>query len=172
MLLEGAGLANVRNANDPKLFTDPQSLSFERIDVSTGAQRASMLLTATMPATAPGTWTVSLAPQSASTGVAIDLPGQLTLAPGGDVAVPVVVRAAADATTGENSGFVVLTGNGVTRRVPYSFLVERPALRDVPAVPLKKTQIGDTAAGAEPRRRRTAARPSRSGRRRGTRARR
>ena len=37
MLLEGAGLANVLTANDPKLFTDPQSLSFERIDVSTGA---------------------------------------------------------------------------------------------------------------------------------------
>jgi minor extracellular serine protease Vpr len=42
VLLEGAGLANVLAANDPKLFTDPQSLSFERIDVSTGAQRAAM----------------------------------------------------------------------------------------------------------------------------------
>ena len=39
MLLEGAGLTNVLAADDPKLFTDPQSLSFQRVDVSTGAQR-------------------------------------------------------------------------------------------------------------------------------------
>ena len=147
VLLEGAGLANVLTANDPKLFTDPQSLSFERIDVSTGPQRTSLLLTATDAGDGSGTWTVSLAPQAASAGVVIDVPGQITVAPGGDVAVPVVVRAAANAATGENYGFVELTGNGVTRRVPYSFLIERPALRNVTAAKLKKTQIGDTAVG-------------------------
>ena len=100
VLLEGAGLANVLAANDPKLFTDPQSLSFERIDVSTGAQRSASLLTATDAGNGSGTWTVSLAPQAASAGVVIDVPGQLTIAPGGDVAVPVVVRAAATAVDG------------------------------------------------------------------------
>ena len=42
----GAGAARGRRASrtslaadDPKIFTDPQSLSFQRIDVSTGAQR-------------------------------------------------------------------------------------------------------------------------------------
>ena len=54
VLLEGAGLANADAADDPKIFTDPQSLSFQRIDVSTGAQRDSMLLTLSTPATAPG----------------------------------------------------------------------------------------------------------------------
>ena len=54
---------------DPKLFTDPQSLSFSRIDVSTGAQRASLLLTALDAGGGAGTWTVSLAPQAGSTGV-------------------------------------------------------------------------------------------------------
>ena len=147
VLLEGAGLANVLAANDPKLFTDPQSLSFERIDVSSGPQRDSMLLTATDAGDGSGIWAVSLAPQAASSGVVIDVPGQITIAPGGDVAIPVVVHAAADASTGENYGFVVLTGNGVSRRVPYSFLIERPALRNVAAVELKKTQIGDTAIG-------------------------
>ena len=39
VLLEGAGLANVLTADDPKIFTDPQSLSFQRIDVSLGSQR-------------------------------------------------------------------------------------------------------------------------------------
>src|SRR6476620_4794630 len=104
VLLEGAGLANVLAANDPKLFTDPQSLSFERIDVSTGAQRASLLLTAVDAGDGSGIWAVSLAPQAATSGVAVDVPGQITIAPGGDVAIPVVVRAAADAATGENSG--------------------------------------------------------------------
>jgi subtilisin family serine protease len=147
VLLEGAGLANALAANDPKIFTDPQSLSFERVDVSTGAQRKSMLLSIQDAGTGAGDWTVSLAAQSQTSGVAIDVPGSVSLTPGGDVAIPVVVRAAADAATGENYGFVVLSGDGVERRVPYSFLVERPALRNVPAVPLKPLQTGDTASG-------------------------
>ena len=32
--------------------------------------------------------------------------------------------------------------------MPYGFLIERPALRDVPAVKLQKLQVGDTARGA------------------------
>ena len=47
VLLEGAGLTNVQAADDPKVFTDPQSLSFQRLDVSTGAQRKSLLLSLT-----------------------------------------------------------------------------------------------------------------------------
>ena len=75
------------------------------------------------------------------------MPGQSTIAPGGDVAIPVVVRVAAGATTGENYGFIVLNGNGVQRRVPYAFLVERPALRTAPVTKLQKFQLGDTANG-------------------------
>ncbi len=147
VLLEGAGLANALAANDPKIFTDPQSLSFEKIDVSTGAQRKSMLVTVSDAGNGAGTYTASLAPQTQSSGVAIDVPSSVVVASGGDVAIPVVVRAAADASTGENSGFVVFSANGVERRVPYSFLVERPALRAVAPVPLKKLQVGDTASG-------------------------
>jgi len=147
VLLGGAGLANAIAANDPKIFTDPQSLSFQRIDVSPGPQRNSMLLTISDASGGAGNWTVSLAPQAQTTGVQIDIPGTVTLASGGDVAIPVVVRAAADAGTGENYGFVVLSGNGVQRRVPYAFIVERPALRNAPYVALKKLQTGDTAVG-------------------------
>jgi minor extracellular serine protease Vpr len=148
VLLEGAGLANAQSADEPKIFSDPQSLSFQRIDVSTGAQRDSQLLTLSDAGNGAGTWTVSLAPQAATSGVTIDVPGQVTVAPGGDVAIPVVVRAAAAAVTGENYGFIVLSGNGVQRRVPYGFLIERPALRDVPAAELQKLQVGDTNSGA------------------------
>ncbi len=147
VLLEGAGLANALAANDPKVFTDPQSLSFEKIDVSTGAQRKSMLVTLSDAGDGAGTYTVSLAPQTQTSGVTIDVPGNVVVATGGDVAIPVVVRVAANAGTGENFGFIEFNGNGVQRRVPYSFLVERPALRALTAVPLKKLQIGDTASG-------------------------
>ncbi len=147
VLLEGAGLANALAADDPKVFTDPQSLSFEKIDVSTGAQRKSMLVTLSDAGDGAGTYTVSLAPQTQTTGVSIDVPGNVVVATGGDVAIPVVVRVAANAGTGENFGFIDFNGNGVQRRVPYSFLVERPALRTLTAVPLKKLQIGDTATG-------------------------
>ncbi|MFL5953564.1 MAG: S8 family serine peptidase [Gaiellaceae bacterium] len=147
VLLEGAGLTNVSAADDPKIFTDPQSLSFERIDVSTGAQRKSMLLTLTDPGDGAGNWTVAIAPQAQSPGVQIDVPGSIAVPPGGDVAVPVTVRAAAAAGVGENYGFLVLSGNGVQRRVPYAFLVERPALRDAPVVQLRKLQTGNTASG-------------------------
>jgi subtilisin family serine protease len=147
VLLEGAGLANALAADDPKVFTDPQSLSFERIDVSTGAQRKSMLVTLSDAGDGAGTYTVSLAPQTQTSGVEIDVPGSVVVAAGGDVAIPVVVRVAANAGTGENFGFIDFNGNGVQRRVPYSFLVERPALRALTAVPLKKLQIGDTASG-------------------------
>jgi minor extracellular serine protease Vpr len=147
VLLEGAGLANALAADDPKVFTDPQSLSFQRIDVSTSAQQKSLLVTVSDAGDGSGSWSVSLAPQAQSTGVAIDVPGAVTIAPGGYATIPVVVRASASATTGENFGFVVLSGNGVQRRVPYAFLIERPALRNLTAVPLKKLQTGSTAVG-------------------------
>jgi subtilisin family serine protease len=147
VLLEGAGLANVAAADDPKIFTDPQSLSFGRVDVSTGAQKPAQLLTISDAGDGAGTWTVGVTPQTQTDGVVIDVPGQVTLTPGGDAAVPVVVRAAANAATGMNTGFLVLSGNGVQRRVPYAFLVERPALRDAPVVTLKKDQVGSTTSG-------------------------
>jgi hypothetical protein len=147
VLLEGAGLANALAADDPKVFTDPQSLSFEKIDVSTGAQRKSMLVTLSDAGDGAGTYALTLAPQAQSSGVSIDVASSVVVAPGGDVAIPVVIRAAANAGTGENYGFVVFSGNGVQRRVPYSFLLERPALRALKAVPLKQLQTGDTAPG-------------------------
>ena len=148
VLLEGAGLANVQAADDPKVFADPQSLSFDRIDVSTGAQRRALLLSLFDAGGGAGSWTIAIAPQTQTAGVELDVPGNALLMPGGSVSVPVVVNVAADAGVGENAGFLVLSGNGVQRRVPYAFLVERPALRTVQATPLAKLQVGSTAKGA------------------------
>ena len=54
------------------------------------------------------------------------------------------MRAAADATTGENYGFVVLRKGDVTRRIPYFFLVDKPVLAGETVLPLARTQSGDT----------------------------
>jgi hypothetical protein len=134
-------------ADDPKIFTDPQSLSFQKIDVSTGSQLSSLLLTVSDAGDGAGTWTMSVAPQVATAGVTISVPGTVTLTPGGFTGFPVSVSASANAATGMNDGFIVLSGNGVQRRVPYAFLVERPALRNMAVAPLQKFQTGDTAKG-------------------------
>src|SRR4029078_11920678 len=42
VLLDGAGLANVPRADDPKLFTTPVSLSFQDLDVTAGSARRSL----------------------------------------------------------------------------------------------------------------------------------
>jgi minor extracellular serine protease Vpr len=147
VLLEGAGLANVVTADDPKIFTAPQSLSFGNVDVTDGAQTAPQVLTLSDAGDGSGSWAVTLQAQSATTGVTIEVPSSATIAAGGDASIPVVVHAAADAVAGENDGFVVLTQNGVVRRVPYAVLVERPALAGVAAVKLKAIQTGNTATG-------------------------
>ena len=147
VLLEGAGLANVLAADDPKVFTDPQSLSFQRLDVSAGTQRKSLLLSLSDAGGGAGTWSVAVTPQSQTSGVQVTAPLTVTLGPGGLAFVPVTVTADASAGTGTNDGFVVLSGNGVQRRVPYAFLVERPALRNAPSTKLKEIQAGDTAKG-------------------------
>jgi minor extracellular serine protease Vpr len=147
--LQGAGLANVAAADDPLIFTDPQSLSFRDIDVSIGTQNSTLLVTVTDAGggAGSGTWTVELRPQAQTTGVRIDVAGAVTVMPGGDVTLPVVVRAPADAGLGENYGFVVLHRGSVERRVPYGFIVKRPTLRDAPVTKLQKLQVGDTRKG-------------------------
>jgi minor extracellular serine protease Vpr len=147
VLLEGAGLANVATADDPKIFTDPESLSFQKIDISRGAVRSSLLLSVSDAGDGAGTWNVSIAPQEQTNGVQLVVPTTLTLTPGGFTGIPVTVTASGDAATGINQGFVVLSGDGVQRRVPYAFLVEKPALANAPVTELKKFQTGTTAKG-------------------------
>ena len=67
VLLEGAGLANVLGADDPKIFTAPQSLSFGHIDVSAGPQTNGLLLTLSDAGDGAGSWAVTVAPQAQTT---------------------------------------------------------------------------------------------------------
>jgi subtilisin family serine protease len=145
--LEGAGLINVLRANDPQVFTDPASISLGEIDIAKGAVSKGDLLQITDSGDGAGTWNVSLQPQTATNGTTISMPPIATLAPGGEVDIPVDAHVAANAATGDDMGFIVLTKGAVSRRIPYYFEVAKPALANVPATELKTFQTGDTVTG-------------------------
>ncbi len=145
--LEGAGLANVNAAADPLLFTDPASLSFGDLDVNRGAARASKLVVVSDATGGGGTWQVELQPQSATAGAMLELPATVELAPGGEVTLPVIATASGGAAAGDDYGFIVLRRGTETRRIPYLFLVTRPAFESVQPKPLKVFQTGTTRFG-------------------------
>jgi minor extracellular serine protease Vpr len=147
VLVEGAGLANVNAADDPKIFTNPQSLSFRDLNVSNGAQDDHELLTIDDAVGGGGTWQVALEPQSATMGASLTIPSSITIPPGGYADLAVAVHAAVDAQAGEDYGFVTLTSGTLTRRVPYACSVTRPGLKSVTPVTLKSFQVGDTLHG-------------------------
>lgn len=137
--LEGAGLVSAPRANDPQIFTAPQSLSFG--DLAPGAP-ASRLVQVTDAGNGSGLWRVTVVPQA---GAAVVTSGVAVVPPGG--ATQIQVTASAEAAR-ENYGFVELTRGDVTRRVPYLFFGDAPALAAATAIPLRTTQTGTTARGA------------------------
>jgi len=147
--LEGGGLVSLPAAADPQLFTDPVSLSFEDLSVLYGAASRALLVRLTDAGDGAGTWQVELAPQATTAGASLTVTGTIDVPPGGEVDLPVVAGASAGAVQGEDYGFVVLRKAGVTRRVPYFFLVDRPALAGAHVLPLKKAQSGDTRTGTD-----------------------
>ncbi|HUQ22932.1 MAG TPA: S8 family serine peptidase [Gaiellaceae bacterium] len=147
VLTAGSGEADVVAANDPKLFTDPVSLSYSDVNVSHGTASKSMLLAVSDAGGGAGSWTIEVRPQSQPSGVQIIVPGTITLTPGGDAQVPVTVRAAGDSSVGEAYGFLLLRRGSVTRKVAYALLVTRPGLEQAPVIPLGQFQSGDTRKG-------------------------
>jgi minor extracellular serine protease Vpr len=147
VLLEGAGLINVPRADDPKVFLSPVSLSFDDLDVRSGNAHGSQLLEIQDAGGGAGTWAVGLQSQAATAGAFVDLPATALVSPGGSAEIPVVVRANANAATGDDYGFITLTQGTAVRRVPYFFTVARPGAAVGPVLPLKKLQTGDTRTG-------------------------
>ena len=147
VLVAGSGMADVVAANDPKLFTDPVSLSFGDLNVSGGDATASQLLAIADAGDGAGAWTIEVRAQGAPSGVTIDVPGAVTIPPGGDVRIPVTARAAAASGLGEAYGMLLLRRGDVVRKVPYAFLVTRPGLANAPVRELKFLQTGDTRRG-------------------------
>src|SRR5439155_16470967 len=119
VLIEGAGLAQLTAAYDPKIFTTPQSLSFEYLDITHGAASKPLLVAIDDAGGGAGTWQVTVDPQSASAGAEVDVPATVTLGPGGETYLPGVARAVAGATPGDDCGDVLFTQGAVSRRAPY-----------------------------------------------------
>ncbi len=148
VLLSGAGLANVVAANDPKLFTDPVSLSFGDLNVNRGGAARSLLLSLADAGGGAGAWSVELKAQAQPSGVTIEVPGSISISPGGELIVPVTARAVGNAVAGEAYGFLLLRRGDDVRKVPYALLVTRPGLESAPVVPLRLIQTGDTRKGS------------------------
>ena len=147
VVLAGAGLVDLRGADDPKLFTEPASLSFDDLDVTRGAASDARLVVLRDAGDGAGVWQVELRPQAALGGTAVEVPGSVTIPPGGTATLPALVRAEGFTAQGENYGFIVLRRGDVTRRIPYLFLVKRPALAGVEPIRLRPIQQGTTQSG-------------------------
>lgn len=147
VLTSGSGQVDLLAANDPKLFTDPVSLSFADLNTTNGTAAKTILLALADAGDGGGTWTVDVRPQSQPDGFALTVPGAIAIAPGGSANVPVTATAAAGGGTGEAYGFLLLRRGETTRKVPYAALVTRPGLQQAPVVPLRQLQSGDTRRG-------------------------
>jgi minor extracellular serine protease Vpr len=143
-LAQGAGLANVLAADDPKLFSEPASLSFGDLQAGAAPVSKQLLLTLRDAGGGAGVWTVELRPQTASPGVAIDVPPAVAIGPGGTAVLPVTVRADANVAAGDNVGYLVLRSGAIARRVPYAAFVMRPALASAAARAIRQIQSGTT----------------------------
>jgi minor extracellular serine protease Vpr len=147
VILEGGGLINVARADDPQVFPEPASLSFQKLDVTRTAAERALVVTVSNAGDGAGTWSVELDPQSATAGATLDLPPLVTVPPGGDGQLVATARAQNGATPGWNYGFVVLRRGTVARRIPYAFDVSRPALADMAARKLTTFVLGTTLGG-------------------------
>jgi len=135
---EGGGEVDLPVANNPLLFADPTGLSFG--EIAPGAT-ASHTVTLSDAGGGAGTWTVTVDNQ-AGTGT-ITVPATVTV-PG-----PLVVTATGGATTGDDTGFVVLTNGTNTRRIPYWFDTSASQLATEPKITLTKPGVyhGTTVGG-------------------------
>jgi minor extracellular serine protease Vpr len=147
--LEGAGLVRLTEAITPRVFTDPQSLSFRDLNVNAGAQTRTLLVQLADAGGGGGSWQIELQPQVASAGASVSAPPSVSLPPGGTTTFPVVATAAAGAAAGDDFGFLVLRQGSVTRRIPYGFVVTRPRLSASQAVALQNPQQGNTESGSD-----------------------
>ena len=145
--LAGSGLVDVDRAADPKIFTDPASLSFRDLDVTSGAQDRALVVRVSDAGGGAGTWTADLHPQNGTGGASVDVTPVVTIPPGGDGELVVVARASASAPSGEDYGEVVLRQGDATRKIPYAFVVSHPALELVEPTKLQRAQVGETLNG-------------------------
>jgi len=136
---EGGGMINLPRADTPLVFAAPTGLSFGMLAAGASATRSVSLTDAGGGA---GLWTVSTAVQQGA--------GTLTVPATVTVPGTLDVSAAAGQTTGDVTGFVVLTHGADVRRIPFWFGVTAPKLAGEKKIALAKpgTYKGTTRGGA------------------------
>ncbi len=139
-LREGGGRIDIPVANTPLLFTQPTALGWGL--VQRGDIRTTNLVTADAGGGA-APWTVSVAAQSLPTGAKLTALAP-TVSAGQTLALRLTVSK--HASTGDGTGFVVLTRGSDVRRVPFWFHVEVPQLQLDPHRTLTRPGVyaGDT----------------------------
>jgi subtilisin family serine protease len=130
----GGGLVDPEAADDPRLATAPQSLSFGLLDVSARERTASRTLALADLGGGAGVWDVQVALARSPRGASVDVPASVTV-PGELV---VTVRAPRGTPADEWSGWIVLARAGTVRRVPFWLRVTRPRLPAAPAGRLRR----------------------------------
>jgi hypothetical protein len=141
--LGGAGLVDLGRADDPRIFTAPSSLSFGDLVVTGGPAERTEVVAVDDAGGGAGDWAVSVRPQSTTAGASLEVAATVAV-PG---TLRVTARAPAGAEPGLDQGFVVLSRGGVTRRIPYLFVVSRPGLAGASTRPLRRLQEGTTRGG-------------------------
>jgi subtilisin family serine protease len=144
---EGGGLVWLPRATSPLLFTSPATLSFDNLAPGAASVRKQLVVQVADAGGGSGIWSASVVAQAATPGAGLAVPGAVTVAPGGTVAVPIAAVVSPTAVQGENYGFVVLRNGTQTRRIPYLFFVDRPALAGEAVKPLRGAVAGDTSRG-------------------------
>ncbi|HEY2778629.1 MAG TPA: S8 family serine peptidase [Gaiellaceae bacterium] len=135
---DGGGVINLPRADVPLLFASPTGLSFGALRPGETASRVVTLADAGGGA---GDWAVSIVSQGGT--------GPVTGAPTVTVPGQLSVTATGAATTGDESGYVVLTRGADVRRIPFWFLTTAPKLAREKVVALTPgTRSGTTAGGS------------------------
>jgi subtilisin family serine protease len=131
---DGGGVVDLPRADIPLLFAAPTGLSFGALRPGTTASRT---VTLTDAGGGAGDWSATIVGTGTVTAPAtVTVPGQLTL------------TASGAETTGDQSGYLVLTRGADVRRIPYWFLTTAPKLARAKATPLTPGTRKGTTAGA------------------------
>ena len=127
---EGGGIVDLPRADAPLLFTSPTGLSFGQLRPAAIATRS---VTLTDGGGGPAPWTASVVVQQGDASVVtqpqVAAPGVLT------------VTATAGVTTGDVTGFVVLTRGTDMRRIPFWLGVASPKLGREKAIVLGRPGV-------------------------------
>jgi len=139
----GGGVIDLPRADQPLLFIEPSSLSFGLVRAGSSATAQVALADAGGGA---GPWTVAVEQLGAASGLTITVPPAVA-APGS-----LTVDVATTGTTDERdvSGYVILTTDTQTRRIPFWLRITRPLLGSERFVRLARPGLykADTRGGA------------------------